>query len=143
RATPPSATQDVATENQFVRFRKPGETDLQTAARDPALWHPISDRKLSMPGSEMTSTHVPTGAPVAEKTITPSDLQGGLILPLWGDRSVAGSALTHVGDVPLPKPEQMYGGHGYMERTSPQGGVWANSQGVATQLGDMARIEAE
>jgi hypothetical protein len=35
RSTPPSTTQDVLPENQFVEFRKPGEIDLQMA-REPA-----------------------------------------------------------------------------------------------------------
>jgi len=146
KETPPSATQDVPTENQFVTFRNPNaplSEQMQGAARDPALWHPISAVKLSKPVSEMTSTHVPTGPPIAEKTITPSDLQGGLLLPLWGDRSAAGSMLTHVGDTPLPKPQPMYGGHGFMERTSPQGGVWANEQGPATQLANIASAATE
>lgn len=145
KETPPSATQDVPNENQFVTFRNPNAPlaeQMQAAARDPALWHGISKVKLPRPISEMTATHVPT-APVTEKTITPADLQGGVLLPALGDRSVAGSRLTAVGENKLPTPVEMQGGHGYMAAQSPEGAVWASAPSVASRLANVARTTAE
>ena len=142
QSTPPHVTQDVPTANQFVTFRNPDASlaeQMQASIRDPALWHGISKVKLPQPISEMTATHVPTGPAPAEKIITPSDLQGGLLLPALGDRSAAGSTLTAVGETPLANPVPMQGGHGYMAAQSPEGAVWASAPSVASRLGNTVR----
>jgi hypothetical protein len=123
----------------------PGEAGMTLAAglRDPALWHGISKVKLPRPISEMTATHVPTGPAPAESIITPSDLQGGLLLPALGDRSIAGTNLTAVGETPLANSVAMQGGHGYMAAQSPEGAVWASAPSVASRLGNAVRDLSE
>jgi hypothetical protein len=110
-------------------------------ARDPRLWHGISQVKLPKPIEEMTPTI--QSVPVTEKTITPSDLQGGLLLPAIGDRSAASGTLTGFNGYNFNDPVQLQGGHGYMAANSDRGAVWASNKGVISQLENKARVLAE
>lgn len=106
------------------------------------LWHGISKVKLSRPIAEMTATHVPT-TELAEKVIAPETMQGGVLLPAWGDRSIAGSKLTEVAGQRLPTPVEMQGGHGFMPANVESGAAWASALPVARRLGNQARLLAE
>ena len=102
------------------------------------LWHGISKVKLPRPVSEMSATHVPT-APLNEKIITPEALQGGWLLPAWGDRSATNSLLSMVGDKPLANPVAMQGGHGFMPANVESGAAWASGKPVIGRLAKQAR----
>ena len=119
-----------------------GGPALRGRFRDPALWHGISQVRLPRPISEMTSTHVP-GVAGVERPITPSDLQGGWLLPAMGDRSVAGSTLAGVGQSRLRSGVPMQGGHGYMAAMEPEGVVWASGPSVTQIISNRARTLAE
>ena len=106
------------------------------------LWHGISKVKLSRPVAEMTATHVPIGQ-LGERVIAPEALQGGVLLPAWGDRSIAGTRLTEVGGKVLPTPVEMQGGHGFMPANVESGAAWASALPVAKRLGNQARSLAE
>jgi len=111
---------------------------ISRGARDPDLWHGVSKIKLPKPISEMQSSHVPTQA-LKENVITPSDLQGGVLLPALGDRSVAGSNLTGYNGYKFIDPVEMQGGHGFMAAQSDKNLAWASGSGVASRIASNAR----
>jgi len=114
---------------------------LQASSPD-ELWHGVSKVKLPRPISEMTATHVPT-APLNESTITPEALQGGWLLPAWGDRSRTGSMLTAVGERQLRNPVEMQGGAGFMPANAETGAAWASGKPVIGRLANQTRQLAE
>jgi hypothetical protein len=103
------------------------------------MWHGISQVKLPKPVSEMEAAYKAAKAPVAEKIVTPAELQGGVLLPALGDRSLAGGELTGVGGEKLDKPVSLEGGHGYMAAQSPRGVVWASEKGPLRRLENLAK----
>jgi hypothetical protein len=107
---------------------------LGSAARDPNLWHGISQVKLPKPVAEMHSTHVPTQA-IKESTITPADLEGGWLLPALGDRSTVGYKFDN--------PVAMQGGHGFMAAQADKGLAWASGDSVVTRLANKTKKLAE
>lgn len=115
---------------------------IGSRARDPRLWHGISQVKLPKPIEEMTPRITPVGD-VSEKIIKPADIQGGLLLPAIGDRSAAGGELTGFNGYNFNQPVELQGGHGYMAENSPRGAVWASNKGVITQLDNKAKALAE
>lgn len=128
-------------------FAKPGTLGVaggmpSSRARDPNMWHGISEVKLPRPVSEMTATHAPTQQ-IAEKTITPADLQGGLLLPALGDRSVAGSNLMGFNGFQFANPVPMQGGHGFMAANAPKGVAWASGDSVISRLANRTRELSE
>lgn len=97
------------------------------------LWHGLSKVKLPRPLAEMGATHVPTSQ-LAEQVIAPEAMQGGWLLPAWGDRSLAGSRLTAVGEQRLGTPVEMQGGHGFMPANVETGAAWASGKPVVGRL---------
>jgi hypothetical protein len=114
------------------------EGALGSAARDPSLWHGISKVKLPRPISEMNATHVPTRE-IAERSVSPADMQGGWLLPALGDRSTAGSNLVGYNGYKFDNPVPMQGGHGFMSAHSPDGVVWASGDSVASRIAGKAK----
>lgn len=105
------------------------------------LWHGISQVKLPKPVSEMQASI--EAAPVAERKITPADLQGGWLLPAIGDRSMASAELTGVGGNRFADPVALQGGHGYMPANTERGAIWASNKGVISGLEKKAGTLAE
>jgi hypothetical protein len=101
-------------------------------ARAGDLWHGLSVIKLPRPVSEMAASYQRT--PLPESNITPADLQGGMLLPAIGDRSLAGGTLTSVGERPLAAPVELQGGPGYMPANTERGAVWASAPGVISRI---------
>lgn len=97
------------------------------------LWHGISNVKLPKPISEM-NPRIVGGGGAPEKLITPSDLQGGLLMPARGDRSIQGGQLTGFNGFNFENPVELQGGHGYMAANSPRGSVWASQKGIVSGL---------
>ena len=108
------------------------------------LYHPIGGGiKLVRPLSEMTSTRVPNIPMVARREISPEDLYGGYIVPALGDRTAAGSLLTHIGDTKLANPVQLEGGADFMRTHAPYGAAWAADKGAASSISKQIRGAAE
>jgi hypothetical protein len=93
-----------------------------------------------IPGTNQTDHYVPemsrtvesTGLLHPYKTISPEVLQGGEIIPFWGDRSGAGELLTHIGGNKLPTPIDLVGGNQFMQN-NPEA-AWASGAGVISKL---------
>jgi len=102
------------------------------------LIHAISAVKLTRPISEMEATYKAPDIPIMEKAVTPADLQGGYLIPAFGDRSRAGGFLTSVSGEKLKTPVPLQGGHQYMPAHSERGAVWASDPGVITRLENKA-----
>lgn len=116
--------------------------EAQAGVRDPRLWHGISSVKLSRPLSEMNPTYS-MGNVVAEKLITPADLQGSWLMPGLGDRSMAGGKLLGLDDRPFNAPVWLQGGHGFMPANVDANAAWASDLGVVTRLANKTRRLAE
>ena len=116
--------------------RAVGETVLGAGvARDPKLWSPISETKLSKPISEFehgyTDVRVPT-----PKIVDPSELVGGYgIFPPY-DLSRANRTLTHVDTIPLQRPVRAHGGVGFSEANP--GLAAASDLSIARRLDNQA-----
>jgi hypothetical protein len=107
------------------------------------LYHPIGGgTKLVKPLSEMTSTKVINTPMVPRKIISPEDLYGSYIVPAVGDRTAAGSLLTHIGGDKLPNPVQLEGGADFMRTHAPYGAAWAADKGAASNLSEQIRDAA-
>jgi len=108
------------------------------------LYHPIGGgTKLVKPIAEMTSTRVANTPMVARREISPEDLYGGYIVPAVGDRTAAGSLLTHIGDTKLANPVQLEGGADFMRTHAPYGSAWAADKGAASSLASQIRDAAQ
>lgn len=92
-----------------------------------------SSTKLSRPIESYTPTVTPTNTPLLpRKTISLEDIEGGFLLPLYGDRSSAGGILTRVGDIDLQRGYNLEGGFDFMRGPSYQAdnAIWASGAGV-------------
>jgi hypothetical protein len=120
----------------------PGElaTGLKAAALVPGMRHAISEINLRRPFEEMTAAYRPTAELQPRLTIDPAQLQGGTILPLLGDRTIAGQELTHINDVPLANPVALHGGPNYPRAND---AVWAANRGSASRIANQAQAIAE
>jgi hypothetical protein len=104
---------------------------------------PFSKVKLERPLEEAGATYRPSAAPVASKHITPADLQGGLLLPAIGDRSLAGQQLTGMGGTHFGKPVELQGGPGYMPAHGERGAIWAAGKSIAPRIQNVTSKLAE
>jgi len=105
------------------------------------LWHGISKVKLERPVAEMSAAR--EAMPVNERVISPEALQGGVLMPAVGDRSMASARLTGIGDKPLASPVDLQGGHGFMAANADTGHVWASDKGVISTIANRAKRIAE
>lgn len=110
--------------------------------KDMEWFHPVGGGpKLKQPFSTMTSETRPTGAMIPDKPVTAEDLQGGIIYPLYGDRTRAGQTLTSINGQPLPREQQLGGGGRFMQENPGQ--IWASDQGKITSIGNEVRKFSE
>lgn len=111
-----------------------------TAGRDPRLWSPISDIKLSKPLDEMAHRYTDVRTPVT-KFVQPEDLIGsyGIFTP-W-DISAANKTLTHVDDVKLQRAVPLRGGPGFQEANPGQAA--ASDVAISRRLDNQAAALAE
>jgi hypothetical protein len=94
--------------------------------------------KLREPFSAMTSTTRATGPMRPDVEFSPEQIpMGSYILPLYGDRTMAGRTLTHVGDRPLTTAQQLGGGGRFMQENP--GDIWASEQGRIKTMADRVR----
>lgn len=93
-------------------------------------WHPIGGgKKLPIPISEMSAEHEPVRGLMDKIIANPESMQGGSIIPLTGDRSIAGQNLLGIGGTRFETPVYLEGGYDFMRTHSPEGTVWASELG--------------
>jgi hypothetical protein len=106
--------------------------------------HKIGDgAKLQRPFNEMTSTHVDAQNVPPLREMKPEEMQGSLILPALGDRSIGGKYLTSVNEQSLTNPLLLEGGPRYMAMNQPYGSAWASDKGPITGLAKRIRAAGE
>lgn len=94
--------------------------------------------KTSYPTSvdDMTFARQPNGLMVPQKVIDPASLQGSLLMPAVGDRTIAGQTLTGINGQPLAFPVDLQGGPNFMR--GPQqvadNAFWASNPGPNTRM---------
>ena len=116
-------------------------TRAKAAQEAAGLYHPIGGGiKLSKPVELMQFETVkdPTVKGVQRKIITPQDLQGGIGIPLVGDRAAGGTLLTSVEGIPFRNPLTLEAGPDYMLTHtipgSPESSIWRSGKGVISGL---------
>ena len=101
-------------------------------AKSAGYYHPIGDKKLPVPISEMKVDRYPTGSLADWQKVSAESMQGGAVMPLSGDRSIAGQMLRGIGDTEFIDPVYLEGGYDFM-RSNPDA-VWAMGKGDGTKL---------
>jgi hypothetical protein len=116
-------------------------TRAKAAQVEAGLYHPIGGGiKLSKPVELMQFETMkdPTVKGVQRKIITPEDLQGGIGIPLVGDRAAGGTLLTSVEGMPFRSPLTLEAGPDYMLTHtipgSPESSIWRSGKGVVSGL---------
>jgi hypothetical protein len=110
---------------------------------DNPQWHPISKishverpARLIQPRS-FDATNMPP-----EKPFSIESLQGEIISPAYGDRTVAGKYISGFDEVEFPDPIRMRGGRGFMRE--PTHGLWASEKNaMKTKAGQLQRLVDE
>jgi hypothetical protein len=110
-------------------------------AEKAGLWHPISETKLSKPIGEFKATIIedPSATMTPKKAITVEEMQGGVAIPLAGDRAAAGRIIKEIEGIPMDVT--LEGGPDFM-RLHP-GAAWASGKGVLSMLADRIRMARE
>ena len=116
-------------------------TRAKAAQEAAGLYHPIGGGiKLSKPVELMQFETMkdPTVKGVQRKIITPEDLQGGIGIPLVGDRAAGGKLLTGVEGTQFRNPLTLEAGPDYMLTHtipgSPESSIWRSGKGVVSGL---------
>jgi hypothetical protein len=134
------------------RLHEAAQKTRSKAAQEAAgLYHPIGGGvKLSKPTELMTATTIddPTIKAAPRKIVTLEDLQGGVAIPLVGDRAAAGRILQDVEGQRLKTPVKLQGGPGFMQTHTFEGqpeksAAWASGKGVVSALGNQTRRAVE
>lgn len=110
-------------------------------AEKAGLWHSISETKLAKPVTEYKSTVVedPSVEMLPRKSISLEELQGGVAIPLAGDRAAAGRIIQEIEGTPMNVT--LEGGPDFM-RLHP-GAAWASGQGVLSMLAKRIKMARE
>ena len=108
-------------------------------------WSDLAKTKHPIAVEDMRATRIPTGELADRKVLNPEDLQGSILQPAIGDRTVAGHTLTAINDKPLAYPVALEGGPEFMRAGANQadGAAWASGQGVVSRLAKHARTTAD
>jgi hypothetical protein len=115
--------------NQFEKLFEPVAKSGSQLARETTYVHDIK----------------PTHTFSEVKPISIQDLQGGVLVPVPGDRSLAGHSILSINGVPLSKETQLYGGPRYGQQKTDLGedAFWASQKGAASGLQNKAIRAAE
>lgn len=93
--------------------------------------------KLSRPIEAYTPTTVASNRLlIPRKTVTLEDLEGGYLLPLYGDRSAGEGLLSRVGDLDLQRQYALEGGVDFMRGPAAQedSAMWASAKHIIDSL---------
>lgn len=104
-------------------------------------WDDLSKTKLTVPLEDMRATREQTAQMLPKKTLSPEELQGSILTPAVGDRTIAGQTLTAINDKPLAFPVKLEGGPDFMRSPAmmADNAIWASDKGVITRLAKHAR----
>jgi hypothetical protein len=110
-------------------------------AEKAGYWHPISETKLAKPIGEYKASVIedPSAAMTPRQTISMEELQGGVAIPLAGDRAAAGRIIKEIEGTPMDVT--LEGGPDFM-RLHP-GAAWASGKGVLSMLAERIRMARE
>jgi hypothetical protein len=99
-------------------------------AQAAGYWHPIgAGKKLPIPISQMSAEREPVRGLMDRIIANPESMYGNAIIPLTGDRSIAGQNLLGIGGTRFETPVYLEGGYDFMRTHSPEGTVWASEAG--------------
>jgi hypothetical protein len=144
----PAAAEEAAmaalfAEGGMTKSAKPPRMS-RAEAEAAGYWHPIgAGKKLPVPISEMTAEREPVKGLIDRVIMNPESMQGGAIIPLTGDRSIAGQNLLGVGGTRFETPVYLEGGYDFMRTHSPEGTVWASEKGRLKGIQNRANAAAE
>jgi hypothetical protein len=95
-----------------------------------SLSNPAVRRRESLIlGDQQTSMAI--NMPNERRIITPSDMQGSVLVPVVGDQSLTGGVLTNINGVPLSRSVKVQGGPHYGLERLGSGYGWASMEGAA------------
>lgn len=121
-----------------ITSRVPNNSKIRAIAE--GYWHPIGDgKKLQVPIAEMSATRVNMPVQTPRSILNPETMQGGVIIPATGDRSIAGQMLTGVNGVTLQNPVALEGGPDFMRTHAGTGQAWASNFGAAQKIANKIR----
>lgn len=116
-------------------------TRARSAQEAAGLYHPIGGGiKLSKPIElmEFETVKDPTVKGVKRRIITPEKMQGGIGIPLVGDRAAGGKLLTSLEGTQFSEPLTLEAGPDYMLthtiRNSPESSIWRSGKGIISGL---------
>ena len=125
-------------------------TRAKAAQEAAGLYHPIGGGvklQTPVPFMEFKTIEDPTIKKAARKIISPEQLQGGIAIPLVGDRAAAGRILTDIGGQKLARPVTLEGGPEYMlthtQDDPSKSAIWSSDKGVISGLSKQAKIAGE
>jgi hypothetical protein len=109
---------------------------VQPDAPGLTYWSDLAKTRHLVPVEEMSAVRVPTETLLPRQTISPERLQGSILMPAVGDRTIAGSNLTQVNQTPLSYPVALEGGPDFMRAGAAQAenAVWAADKGAAQRI---------
>lgn len=97
------------------------------AKENPAVYARETQKRAS--GTDINLQALPE-----KNIIRPSDLQGEVLVPTFGDRSLTGGVLHSVEGVPLNQGVLVQGGPGYIRQNSDRGVAFASMENQAQKL---------
>jgi len=104
------------------------EMSTPAAWRDPKYekpqWHPISDTSMSIPARDVAPIVQSLGVLEPERAMRIEDLQGRVLTPAYGDRTIAGANILGYDDVNFANPVRSQGGRDFMREQGT--GLWAS-----------------
>jgi hypothetical protein len=109
--------------------------------RDPKFekpqWHPVSSVSMDRPASEVVALTDDLGLLSPEAALTIEDLQGRVLTPALGDRTIAGVNVLGYDDVIYDAPVRSQGGRDFMREAGT--GLWASEKGPMQQKSNAIR----
>jgi hypothetical protein len=100
-------------------------------------WHPISSASMRIPASEVTPIFERVNELAPERQMRIEDLQGRVITPAYGDRTVAGVDIRGYNDVTYDRPVRSQGGRDFMREEGT--GLWASEFTPMSQKSKLIR----
>jgi len=115
----------------------------QMALQHTSGFSPWASIKPRVPEEQFKATYLPTAKMGSPARFDAERLRGAHIVPLVGDRSIAGQRLTSLNDMPVDVDLQ--GGPRYGEANAARGSgaVWASGKPIITRLQNAARDALE
>jgi hypothetical protein len=118
--------------------------DKPVGSEGEVMWTALSTKK-HRPLDEMSETVEDLDELLPRQIVSPEDLQGSVLIPAVGDRSLAGGMLTAINDVNLPNAVHLQGGADFMRgpQQATDGATWASDAGVISGILNNARKSSE